>query len=324
MEKNFSLFWGLSIQLYEATLVSDNSLFDRQMDGNHAMSDATLRGFEIFAGKGGCNFCHKGAEFTGAATSQLITNNAQGSTVEHMLMGDGNAALYDSGFYNIGVRPPVEDIGVGAADPFGNPLSFTRAAKAMAPPDIFSHYLFFVPLDQFYVNACNFQLLPCQGINKTFRDAVDGSFKTPTLRNVELTGPYFHNGSQATLEQVIEFYNRGGDRRGPPGSDTSGYGSNAANLAPAIQPLGLNSEDARNLKAFLMSLTDERVRWEMEPFDHPSLSVPNGQVGDEKKVSKQPLDNQAMDNLLPLPAVGRTGLAAKGLGPIASFDAGLK
>jgi cytochrome c peroxidase len=32
------------------------------------------------------------------------------------------------------------------------------------------------------------------------RDAVDGAFKAPTLRNVELTGPYFHNGGQATLE----------------------------------------------------------------------------------------------------------------------------
>ena len=45
------------------------------------------------------------------------------------------------------------------------------------------------------------------------RDAIDGAFKVPSLRNVELTGPYFHNGGQATLEQVIQFYNRGGDRK---------------------------------------------------------------------------------------------------------------
>ena len=37
--------------------------------------------------------------------------------------------------------------------------------------------------------------------------------KCHALRNVELTGPYFHNGGQATLEQVIQFYNRGGDRK---------------------------------------------------------------------------------------------------------------
>ncbi|MDQ1471113.1 MAG: hypothetical protein QOJ99_2593 [Bryobacterales bacterium] len=326
MENNFSLFWGLSIQMYEATLVSDNSPFDQYKDGNRtAMSPEALYGLtRVFMGKGGCSFCHKGAEFTGAATSQLITNNSQGSLVEHMLMGDGNAALYDSGFYNIGVRPPGDDIGLGGADPFGNSLSFTRAAKGMAPPDVSTNHFFFVPLDQFYVNACNFQVLPCQGISRTFRDAVDGSFKTPTLRNVELTGPYFHNGSRSTLEQVIEFYNRGGDRRGAPGADTSGYGPNAANLAPAIQPLGLQPQDIANLVAFLKSLTDERVRWEKAPFDHPSLIIPNGEVGDQNRVWKQDFNGQAMDNLLPLPAVGKDGRAVKGLGPITSFDAGLQ
>ena len=40
---------------------------------------------------------------------------------------------------------------------------------------------------------------------------VDGAFKIPGLRNVELTGPFFHNGGQATLQQVIEFYARIGD-----------------------------------------------------------------------------------------------------------------
>ena len=39
----------------------------------------------------------------------------------------------------------------------------------------------------------------------------DGEFKTSTLRNVELTGPYFHTGGYSTLRQVVEFYDRGGD-----------------------------------------------------------------------------------------------------------------
>ena len=48
--------------------------------------------------------------------------------------------------------------------------------------------------------------------SRTCRRSVDGNrSKFPTLRNVELTGPFFHNGGQATLEQVVEFYNRGGD-----------------------------------------------------------------------------------------------------------------
>jgi cytochrome c peroxidase len=68
-------------------------------------------------------------------------------------------------------------------------------------------------------DPCDATLKP----NVGFRDAVDGAFKTPTLRNIALTGPYFHNGSRATLRQVMEFYNRGGDRRGEDASNTSGF-----------------------------------------------------------------------------------------------------
>lgn len=41
-----------------------------------------------------------------------------------------------------------------------------------------------------------------------------GQFKTPTLRNIDLTGPYFHTGFQGSLRDVVDFYNRGGDRSG--------------------------------------------------------------------------------------------------------------
>ena len=41
-------------------------------------------------------------------------------------MKDGEAAIYDNGFYNIGVRPTAEDIGLGGTDPYGVPLSFTK------------------------------------------------------------------------------------------------------------------------------------------------------------------------------------------------------
>ena len=59
--------------------------------------------------------------------------------------------------------------------------------------------------------ACGGNAVP-PGVNlKDERLAVMGAFKTPTLRNVALTPPYFHNGGQATLQQVMAFYNRGGD-----------------------------------------------------------------------------------------------------------------
>jgi cytochrome c peroxidase len=66
-------------------------------------------------------------------------------------------------------------------------------------------------------------------------------FKTPTLRNVERTAPYMHDGSLRTLEEVVRFYNAGGiPHRG---------------LDPLIEPLGLDDEEVASLVAFLRSLT---------------------------------------------------------------------
>ena len=81
------------------------------------------------------------------------------------------------------------------------------------------------------------------------KDAADiGKFKTPALRNVALTAPYMHNGMFKTLEEVIEFYN-----------DTKSVVGNAVNKdSILLKPLGLNAEEKKDLKAFLVSLTDKR------------------------------------------------------------------
>lgn len=71
-----------------------------------------------------------------------------------------------------------------------------------------------------------------------------GVFKTPQLRNLTLTTPYMHDGSLATLEQVVAFYNRGGIRN--------------PNLDPAIKPLRLNKVEQTALVAFLKTLTDPK------------------------------------------------------------------
>lgn len=77
--------------------------------------------------------------------------------------------------------------------------------------------------------------------------STDRSFKVPTLRNVELTAPYMHNGSLATLEEVVTFYAEGGGRR-------------EANPAPMIddkiQKFDLTPEETDDLVAFLKALTD--------------------------------------------------------------------
>ncbi len=75
----------------------------------------------------------------------------------------------------------------------------------------------------------------------TGKETDRGAFKTPTLREVARTAPYMHDGSLATLDQVIEFYNRGGN--------PNPY------LDPELHPLKLTPEEKQALSAFLKALS---------------------------------------------------------------------
>lgn len=71
------------------------------------------------------------------------------------------------------------------------------------------------------------------------------AYKTPSLRNVALSAPYMHNGSLASLEDVVRFYNQGGVAN--------------ENLSPLIKSLGLSDSEIADLVAFLQSLTGSNV-----------------------------------------------------------------
>jgi len=86
----------------------------------------------------------------------------------------------------------------------------------------------------------------------------------------------------------------------------------------------LSNADVEDLVAFLKTLTDERVRWEKAPFDHPSLTLPNGHIGDENKVTFNKASNQAKQETIELPAVGAAGRQAKSLPALQTFESGLK
>lgn len=72
-----------------------------------------------------------------------------------------------------------------------------------------------------------------------------GKFITPTLRNVALSAPYMHAGQLASLREVVEHYNAGGQPN--------------PNTDPLVRPLGLSDEEVTDLVAFLESLTDPTV-----------------------------------------------------------------
>lgn len=84
--------------------------------------------------------------------------------------------------------------------------------------------------------------------------SMKGAFKTPTLRDVTLTAPYFHDGSAKTLADAMAHYNRGGDAK--------------ADLSPNIKPLNLTAEEQAAIVAFMQGLTSPH-----KPVELPVLPL---------------------------------------------------
>jgi cytochrome c peroxidase len=243
-EYNFPLFFGLAIQAYESTLISDDSPYDRYLDGQRdALTTTQQIGFEMFQRRA-CATCHVDPELT-LATYSGVFGNA------------GFAGLGpDAGFFNTGVEPSAHDIGIAGEDSFGRPFARTTP--------------------------------PASGPAASLR----GFFKTPSLRNVELTGPYFHTGSKSTLEQIVDFYTAGGDY-----------------FSGALRRWGPDPSERVAMPAFMKAFTDDRVRFERAPFDHPELCVPIGHIGDDKgNVAPEPSTPQiAAERSALIPSVGARG-----------------
>lgn len=262
MEYNFPLFFGLATQLYMATLVADDTPYDRFMDGDSAaISEAAIRGVDLFRSqtRGRCINCHEGAELTGASVTRVKASPIR--------IRDGQA--FDRGFNNIGIRPSSEDTSLGGVDPWNQPLSYTRSMTAPDCPDA----------------------QPCPIV-------ADGFFKVPGLRNIALTAPYFHNGGIATLRDILNLYSRGGNFPELTQHDDS--------IIMPLNVLNHSESEKADLEAWLLTLTDERVRNRQAPFDHPQLFIPNGHPGNELQTKPGPLGHAA-DRFLDIPAVGRNG-----------------
>jgi cytochrome c peroxidase len=381
MEYNFSLFWGVAIQMYESTLIADQTPLDKfleqqksytllgdnlknfytiqlppnvdpltvsviELDPRNDFSDqevyafddgygvvggegltqgtinystgelklffdvppksafpirinysvgptpltrGQLRGLLLFETKGRCVVCHGGPELSNAAVDTVGPN-----PLERMVQGDLSVRVYDTGYYHIGVRPGVEDGGLAGDDPVaGQPLSHGEYQRRRVCND--PGLVMMVPGR------------PGDGITQAPLSCSDdiartGFFKAPQLRNVALTAPYFHNGSQLTLEQVVEFYNRGGDFNS---------GAELKIMDPDIDRIGFTLQEKQDLVDFLRNgLTDPRTVAQAAPFDHPELTVPFGHTvaANGYPVQKDPNHSgQAMDGYIQVPAVGKNG-----------------
>lgn len=128
----------------------------------------------------------------------------------------------DNGFHNIGIgtaRKPVMPLALQAGAMSENKMVIDRAAI------------------QSEMSALGRYLV-------TRKQSDIGAFKTPDLRNVMVTAPYFHNGSMQTLWDVLDHYNKGDGMQDP-------------FLDPEIQPLALTEDNINDLVAFLASLTSD-------------------------------------------------------------------
>jgi cytochrome c peroxidase len=148
-----------AIAAFERTILSGDAPFDRYQAGDkQALSEAAVRGMELFFNQAHCTACHSGPQFT------------------------------DGGFHNIGIGVQESSVDAG-------------------------------------------------------REAVSGllgdhaSFRTPSLREIARTAPYMHDGSLKSLEEVVEYYDRGGTHN--------------PQLDEEIAPLKLSAQQKRDLLAFL-------------------------------------------------------------------------
>jgi cytochrome c peroxidase len=210
----------------------------------------------------------------------VVVNGAQ---VGVLHMGAPTAdGVYDLGYYNIGVRPTQEDIGAGGHSPFG-PLAITERLK-IGDPTVQ-------------------QWMPVGGVHSNDRTLSGGTFKTPSLRNLALTGPYFHNGGTATLEQVVQFYARGADFAE----------NNALDLDEAVDGVGsIRGKPVKQaaMVAFLRdALLDDRVARRAGVFCTPSLPLNDGYDGNEVFVVDNGL-GEADATINELPQTGAAGGAA--------------
>jgi cytochrome c peroxidase len=166
-----------AIATFERTVYSGNAPYDKYNAGDKkAMSEAQVRGMNVFFNKAACDSCHIGFNFT------------------------------DGSYVNIGIGMDKPKPDLGRYD-----------------------------------------------ISK--REEDKGAFKTPTLREIEHTGPYIHDGSLKTLEEVVEHYDKGGLKN--------------PYLNERIKPLKLTKEDKSDLVQFLKALSGEGWQDKTAPKEFP-------------------------------------------------------
>ena len=198
---------GRVLAAYQRALLSGDSPFDRWYFG----------GEELPIKKG------SGAEgYPALAARGFAVFQDKGCAACHRI-DDSSALFTDGQFHNTGT-------------------GYLRAGRALRPPSVqLAPGIFVVPT----IDAETETFTDDGRYEVTGREADKWRYRTPSLRNVALTGPYMHDGSIATLDAVVAFYAQGGG--GDPAQD------------PRTRSIQLTQSDQEALVAFLMTLTSSHV-----------------------------------------------------------------
>ena len=198
---------GRALAAYQRALLSGDSPFDRWYFGRE----------ELPTKKG------SGAEgYPALAARGFAVFQGKGCAACHRI-NDSSALFTDGQFHNTGT-------------------GYLRAGRALRPPLVqLAPGIFVVPT----IDAETETFTDDGRYEVTGREADKWRYRTPSLRNVALTGPYMHDGSIATLDAVVAFYAQGGG--GDPAQD------------PRTRSIQLTQSDQEALVAFLMTLTSSHV-----------------------------------------------------------------
>lgn len=200
---------GMAIASYERSLNSANSPFDKwyYAKDNTALSLDAQRGFQLFIGKAGCVQCHS------------INKN-------YALFTDHQNHNTGIGYAEAMILPKLahyakQKIQVSAGVFIEVDAKLIQSVAEIKTNDLGRYEITQNPQDRWY-------------------------YKTPSLRNINLTAPYMHNGRLQTLKQVVEFYNQGGIAN--------------EGLDNRIKPLNLSAREVDDIVAFLQALTGNNVQ----------------------------------------------------------------
>ena len=249
--------FGKALGAFEQALASANAPFDRFMaEGRDStvINAAAKRGARLFVGKASCFNCHNTPLFSNrffnnvaVATTgplELTTSDcpAGDPICDCVTPGRATATCLPwgalTGFELLRSFPLRRDSAASddPADPTVKDFLAERLGDlGAAPPDAAS------------------------GLPSPLPASLKWRWKTPSLRNVAVTAPYMHNGRYATLAEVIEHYDRGGDEQAP------------GPLATLIKPLALTADEKADLEAFLLTLTS--APWPAAIAQAPALPL---------------------------------------------------